>query len=118
MPNVNAMLSVIRGAIRNRQSLYFTANDEPREFCPHVLGTKRGEWHVFGWQFGGGSSRGLPPGGDWRCIELEDISTEIVARSGPWHRGWTKGQRDQTCVDDVDTVIDSAYAAEIRNTSP
>jgi hypothetical protein len=111
-----SMVSVIRNAIQNHLQLTFVAKDQPREICPHVLGTKKGVWHVLGWQFAGLSNTGPLP--EWRCIELRDISTEIVAREGEWHRGWTTGQRGQSCVDIVDTMIDPEHAALIRNTSP
>jgi hypothetical protein len=116
MTNVNSLLPVIRDAIRTRKQLFFTAVNEPREFCPHLLGTKRGVWHVLGWQFGGSSNTGLPTGGAWRCIELEDISTPIISKEGIWYRGTTKGTGAQFCVDDIDTAIDAAHAAEVQST--
>lgn len=111
-------LQIIRGAIQNHQQLFFTLDGFPREFCPHVLGTKQSEWHVFGWQFGGESKTGLPKGGDWRCLVLHDITTDIVARDGDWYRGWAMGKRGQSCIDTIDTVVDAAHAAEILSASP
>jgi hypothetical protein len=119
MSDNQTMVTVIREAITNHRQLVFTAKRYHREFCPHVLGTKSGVWHVFGWQFGGGTNQGkLPEGGDWRCIELRDISSPILARDGAWYRGWTKGRRGQTCVDFIDTEVDQAHAAEALSTLP
>jgi hypothetical protein len=110
--------SIIREGIRDAKQLVFTCLFHPREFCPHILGTKYGAWHVFGWQFAGTSSRGLKDGGDWRCLELHDISTDILIRDGQWYRGWTSGDGPSSCVDIIDTVIDPAHAAESRNIFP
>ena len=55
-----------------------------REVCAHVLGTKNGLPQVLTYQYGGGSSSGLPNGGEWRCLMVGNISdVEII--DGPWH---------------------------------
>jgi predicted DNA-binding transcriptional regulator YafY len=69
-----ATLTRHRKAIRTRRQVRFMANGKEREFSPHVLGTKYGSWHVFGWQSGGGSGSHLKAGGDWRCFALEKVS--------------------------------------------
>jgi hypothetical protein len=104
-------VAVLRDAIRSLKQVTGLCNDLPREFCPHVLGTKRGEWQVLVWQFDGLSEKGTVPG--WRCFELRDLD-QIASREGEWHRGYSTGQREQTCVDQIDTSVDPAHAAELR----
>ena len=105
-----SVLDAIRDAIINHRQLVFVYDGLPREVCPHALGTKRSEWHVFVWQFGGQSSHRLDPNGDWRCMEVDRISS-LTVKDGPWHRGWTKGLKASSCIDVMDTVVDAAHAA-------
>jgi hypothetical protein len=117
MADITSAVAVIRAAIYQRRQLLFTAANRPREICPHVLGTTRGGvWRVLGWQFGGDSRDGPLP--DWRCIELKDITSEIVARDGLWHRGWRPRGGRQTCVDFIYAEVDPPHGAELRSTSP
>jgi hypothetical protein len=84
-------------------------------YCRHILGTKEGAWRALVWQFGGQSeSGGLP---SWRGFDLVDLD-QLTLRDGEWHRGWETGRRKQHLIDEVDTVVDQAHAAEIRDTSP
>lgn len=55
-----------------------------REMCPHVIGAKKGNRHVLSYQFGGSSSSGLPPEGEWRCMEVDGI-TDATLIEGEWH---------------------------------
>jgi hypothetical protein len=117
MADIASAVAIIRDAIYQRRQLLFTAANRPREICPHVLGTtRRGVWRVLGWQFGGDSRDGPLP--DWRCIELKDISAEIVVRDGLWHRGWRARSAQQTCIDFIYAEVDPRYGAELRSTSP
>ena len=117
------MIAVIRDAIKNLHQLTFhTVGDDGvvrhRVVCPHILGTKEGDWHLFTWQINDDSQHGFQPGAQrWRCFELEDMSN-VQAREGEWYRGWTGGKRPQSCVDVIDTRVDDAHAAEVRSTSP
>ena len=54
-------------------------------------------------QFAGSSSSGLPPGGEWQCMDIAAISNVSVA-DGPWHTGYGHS-RPQTCVKSVDVEI-------------
>jgi hypothetical protein len=51
------------------------------------------------YQFGGESSRGLPPGGEWRCLNLAEVQ-DAATREGRWHSGGSHSQ-SQRCVHDV-----------------
>jgi hypothetical protein len=71
--------------------------------CPHVIGAKDGRPRALFFQFAGDSSRGLPPGGDWRCLLIDGLA-EISIHAGPWHtRAHSEPQR---CIDDVDLEIE------------
>lgn len=109
-------IELLREAIKTAKQVTGLCNNLPREFCPHILGTKGDHWNVFVWQFGGETSRGdLPEEGDWRCYELRDLE-KLELRDGDWYRGWHKGRGEQTCVDDIDTAVDASHAAELRDT--
>ena len=101
MPSTN--YETIRAAMQARQQLTCTYNGLHREFCPHTLGYKKGLEKVLGFQFAGESSKGLPPGGEWRCMFINEIS-DLQARDGSWH---TRDDhlRPQTCVDDVELEV-------------
>jgi hypothetical protein len=75
----------------------------PREMCPHVVGWKNGAHHVLSYQFAGGSSRGLPPGGEWRCMDIDGI-TQLALRDGPWQTG-PSHTKPQTCVDSKEAEV-------------
>jgi hypothetical protein len=75
-----------------------------RELCPIILGHKAtGEEVALVYQFGGGSGRGLPPGGAWRCLRLSRTS-DVQLRDGRWHAG-SSHLTSQTCVDVVDLDV-------------
>lgn len=96
--------SIVRGAITHRQQILATYGGYRREMCPHAIGTKGGRPQALFFQFGGSSSSGLPPGGEWRCLPLAGLS-DVVAVDGEWHTG-TSHTQAQTCVDVVDLEID------------
>jgi hypothetical protein len=91
---------LLRQAIRQRQPVIAFYEGRVRHFCPHVLGTKRGEARVLAFQYAGGSATGLPAGGEWRCMRVQGL-TAIRLHKGPWRAG-TGLTRGQACVDTVD----------------
>ena len=50
-------IALLRTAIRQLKQVVGLCNGLPREFCPHILGTKHHEWAALVWQFGGQSTR-------------------------------------------------------------
>jgi hypothetical protein len=117
MSDIALNVAIVRDAIYQRRQLLFTAANRPREMCPHVLGTTRGGvWRVLGWQFAGESNEGPLP--DWRCIELKDITSDVIVREGIWHRGWSARGAQQTCIDFIYAEVAPAHGAELRSTSP
>jgi predicted DNA-binding transcriptional regulator YafY len=77
-----------------------------REICPVILGHTRGQEVVLAYQFGGQSSSGLPPNGEWKCFKLSRVSG-VQLREGRWHVGTGHAKR-QTCVQDVDYDVNPA----------
>jgi hypothetical protein len=75
--------SILADAISSKQQVVARYHDEERIFSPHALGTKRGVAHVLVYQYAGGSHTGLPPGGEWRCLNVEELS-EIRLEPGAW----------------------------------
>ena len=74
-----------------------------REICPHTIGRKNGREKLLAFQFAGQSSKGLPPGGEWRCMFIDEI-TQVAAREGPWHTRDVH-LKPQTCVDQVEFEV-------------
>jgi hypothetical protein len=95
--------ALVRRAIEEKKPLEATYKGHRRRLCPHLLGTRRGRSRALFFQFGGGSNRGLPPGGDWRCLEIDGLS-EVSIGTGPWR---TKAHsQPQHCVDEVELEVE------------
>jgi hypothetical protein len=93
---------LVRRAIAERKRVHAVYHGHPRHMCPHVIGTRNGEARALFFQFGGSSQRGLPPGGDWRCLPLSGL-TEIALYDGRWR---TKAHsQPQSCIDEVDLEV-------------
>jgi hypothetical protein len=95
--------AAIRQAIIDRSRIICMYHGYPRECCPHAIGWTKGVERVFVYQFDGDSSQGLPIGGQWRCMDICDL-TGITIRSGPWHTG-TSHLRPQNCVKQIDLDV-------------
>lgn len=95
--------TLVKQAILDQAQVIATYRGHRREMCPHVIGTKDGRRQALFFQFAGGSSSGLPPGGEWRCIPVDQL-TDVVAQPGEWHTS-TGHSKPQTCVDYVDAEI-------------
>jgi hypothetical protein len=96
--------ALVRRAIEERRQVHATYAGHQRRMCPHVIGTRAGRQRALFFQFAGGSSRGLLPGGDWRCLRLDGLS-DVSIHDGPWHtRTHSEPQR---CVDEVDLEIEA-----------
>jgi len=100
----SATFTIFREAIASRQQVVCTYQSHIREVCPHTLGHKDGQEKALTFQFAGGSSTGLLPGGQWRCLFLAQVE-DARLRSGVWHSG-EGHSRPQTCVTDVDIEVD------------
>ena len=93
-------------ALLERQQVVCLYDGYRRELCPVILGHTRGEEAALVYQFAGGSSSGLPPGGSWKCLRLAKAS-DVQLREGPWFAG-DSHQRAQACVEDVDLDVNPA----------
>jgi hypothetical protein len=95
---------LITEAIRAKQQVNARYHGVERVFAPHALGTKLGRPHVLAYQFAGESRSGLPEGGEWRCLNLEELE-EIALRPGPWHSA-ANVFNPQSCLDDIDVAVE------------
>ena len=95
---------LIRQAILEKKQIRAMYDSLYREICPHVLGLKNGVRHVLSFQFAGESSKGLPPGGEWKCMDIDGLQI-LSIEDGPWHTGTRKTGKPQTCVDQVDVAV-------------
>lgn len=100
----SSVYGVFRQAVLERKQLTCIYQGLNREVCPHTLGYKDGKEKALVFQFAGQSSKGLPPGGEWRCLFLDQVGNAQV-QEGPWHTGERHTQK-QTCVDEVDVEVD------------
>jgi hypothetical protein len=91
-------------AITGKQQVIARYHGRERIFSPHALGSKRGGAHVLVYQYAGESERGLPPGGEWRCLNLDELS-DIRLAAGVW-RTASNVFNPQSCLDEIDVVAD------------
>jgi hypothetical protein len=99
----SANYELFREALLNGKQIICKYNGYRRELCPVVIGHSEGKEKVLAYQFAGESSSRLPPGGEWRCLDLFEV-VDPEMRDGPWHEG-TRHAAEQTCVKDVDLDI-------------
>jgi hypothetical protein len=90
-------------AMRERKQIICIYHGYRREICPIILGHRDGEERALTYQFGGQSSKRLPPSGAWRCLSLASVSN-VALRDGPWFSGDMHGQ-PQGCVAEVDLDV-------------
>jgi hypothetical protein len=94
----------IRDAMLALKPVRFFYAGHEREVCVHTLGlNKYGREQALVYQYGGSSSSGLPPGGEWRCMTISNIQS-VTPVSGSW-RTKTDHEETQTCVAQVDVEI-------------
>ena len=93
----NSVFELFRAAILGKKRIACVYAGHERLVCPHALGySKTGREMVLTYQFGGSSSKGLPPGGEWRCFEVSQVRNAQF-RDGDWHTSPIH-TRPQTCV--------------------
>ena len=90
-------------AIVNRKQVVCTYDGRRRELCPVILGHSQGQEKALTFQFAGESSKGLPSGGEWRCLFLAKVR-DVELREGAWLTGDSHKQ-PQGCVDIVDLDV-------------
>ncbi len=93
---------LVRQAIAERRRVEALFEGRPRSFCPHAIGTRDGQPRALVFQFAGHSGRGLPPGGDWRCLAIDRLS-EVSLHDGPWRS--REHSQPQRCIEEVDLSI-------------
>jgi len=93
----------IRDSMESETPISCVYQDKYREVCAHSIGTKAGQEKVLTFQFAGESSKGLPEGGEWRCMFVDQIS-DVQQIDGSW-RTRDDHSRPQTCIDDVDFEV-------------
>jgi hypothetical protein len=101
-------------AMAKRKQILCLYDGYPRALCPIILGHSQGQEKALTFQFGGDSKKGLPPGGEWRCLWLSKVG-EAELRDGPWYAGNSHNQ-PQGCVEVVDLDVNptSPYSPKRR----
>jgi hypothetical protein len=100
---VEGTYAVVRRAIEERLQVHATYGGHRRRMCPHLIGTRDGQARALFFQFDGSSARGLPPGGDWRCLRLAGLS-DVSVHDGPWHT--RPHSAPQSCIEKIDLEVD------------
>jgi hypothetical protein len=72
-PAPSSAYKLFEQAMTTRMQILCTYNGRPRELCPIILGHSQGKEKALTYQFGGQSEKGLPPGGQWRCLWLAKV---------------------------------------------
>lgn len=94
----------VRAALLERKCVSAEYGGFLQLMCPHVIGLKQGKERALFFQFAGGSKSGLPPGGEWRCLDLSRLSN-ISTYEGRWQQGPPKA-RPPSCVDQIDVQVE------------
>ena len=81
-----SIYDVLKEAVEKRRCVEIVAAGLQREVAPLAIGFKDSRRKVLTFQFKGGSSSGLAPGGAWRCFFLDDITVARIIDE-PWHSG-------------------------------
>jgi hypothetical protein len=113
--SVDPRYDLLRNAVLERDCVSAWYQGKLRLLSPAVLGTKAGEPHVLGYQFGGTSRQPLGPDGsprNWRCLRVSEL-TDVNLIPGLWH---TAGRRKgvQNCIDQVDVSAGRPSMAKHR----
>ncbi|ULK98344.1 hypothetical protein [Bradyrhizobium sp. I71] len=105
---------LIARAIIERQQVHCLYQGYRRAICPALLGHTKGEEYTLAFQFAGGSSKGLPRTGEWKCLKIAEMR-KVELRAGEWHAGSSHRERQQ-CVKNVDLDVNplSPYAPRRR----
>jgi hypothetical protein len=91
----------IRQAVIDRCCLTATYEHRIRHFSPHSIGRDDdGERHVMAFQYGGQSSKPLPPLGQWRCFAVQKLQN-VLRNTDDWRTG-PGHSRPNKCVTHVD----------------
>lgn len=72
--------------------------------CLYAIGTKNGVNHVLSFHFGGTSGNGLPPGGQWRRMDVDKVSNARL-RAGRWHTGTSRAKPQNRIDDKMDLAV-------------
>jgi hypothetical protein len=96
--------AMLTEAISTRKQVVAHYDGEERYFSPHALGTKQGKRHALVFQYAGGSRSGLPEGGEWRCLDIDEL-TGVRLQPGEWHTS-TNVFNAQSCLDDIEMVVE------------
>ena len=69
--------TLVRNAIVAKQIVTGMYHDHHREMCPHVIGLRGGRRQALFYQFAGSSASGLPPDGEWRCLQVDELKVDF-----------------------------------------
>jgi len=102
-PKPSSVYKLFEQAMIGRKQILCMYKGRRRELCPVILGHSQGREKARTYQFGGQSNKGLPPGGEWRCLWFSEVSN-VRLRDGRWYAG-DRHNQSQGCVESVDLDV-------------
>jgi hypothetical protein len=96
-----SVYDTLRRAITFKQCVRVLAAGRSRDICPHALGVKDGRPRLLAFQYDGGSTSGLAPGGQWRAFFLHEIAMASPI-DGVWQTGPNLLVKAEACLDRVE----------------
>ena len=97
--------ALLPDAIRKKKCLTGVYEGAVRRFAPHALGATSDDTpSVFVFQYGGASSGGLPPGGEWRCFHVAALS-HVVENEDRWRTRSNYSLSRQSCLASIDLAV-------------
>jgi hypothetical protein len=106
---------IAQAIVERRQVLCFYQGYS-RAVCPALLGHTNGAEYTLAFQFAGGSSRGLPRSGEWKCLKVAEMR-HVELRDGEWHAGSSHRERQQ-CVKVVDLDVNPSSPYNPTRSAP
>ena len=99
------MLEILEQAIRGRKCITALHRGTERHFAPHAIGfTSNGKPAALVLQYGGGTSSQLPRRGQWRCLDLRDLSV-VRLNDHRWRTFPNYSLAEQTCLKEIALAV-------------
>ena len=99
------ILDLIAQAIREKRCLTGFHKGTRRRFAQHAVGfTRKGIPAAFVFQYGGGTTTGLPRYGQWRCMHFHDLR-HVHENGDRWRSQPNYSLSRQTCLKQIALAV-------------
>ncbi|NHN85704.1 hypothetical protein GOB93_13780 [Acetobacter musti] len=90
-------------AIKSRSNVSFTYHGRALTGSPHAVGKGDGEERVLIYVGSDDHKKVEPPGGQWKCLPIADLS-DVATDSSPFHAGHP-GKHEKTGLHEIDVSL-------------